>query len=167
MHNRNSLNVFTLFFIASLFSEHTWGQTVATFPVRPIHIIVSAAPGGNNDLVARAVGTQAAVGLGQAIVIDNKPGASALVGTQFVAKSKPDGYTLLHISNTFATVPAFILNPGYDPLKDFSAITLTAISPQIMVVRTSLPVITVKELIAFAKNRSPACLLYTSDAADE
>lgn len=121
------------------------------YPVRPIRLIVPLAPGGNADIVARAVAQQAAEGLGQQIVVENRPGASAMVGTQFVAKAAPDGYTLLAIANTFAVVPSLVSHPGYDPLKDFTGVSLTCLVPQVLVVNPALPARTVKEVIALAK----------------
>src|SRR5882672_4223174 len=93
------------------------------YPSRAIRIVVPLAPGGNVDIVARALAQSLGESVGQQIVIDNRPGASSLVGTQLVAKSAPDGYTLLAMANTFATVPSLISNPGYDPLKDFNGVS--------------------------------------------
>lgn len=121
------------------------------YPNRAIRIIVPLAAGGNVDIVARAMAEQVSRSLGQSVIVENRPGASSLVGTQLVAKAPPDGYTLLAIANTFATVPLIVANPGYDPLKDFSAITLTCLVPQVLVVNPSLPAHSVKELIALAK----------------
>ena len=123
------------------------------YPSKPIRIIVPVAPGGNLDLVARSIAQQLTDNIGQQVLVDNRPGASSLVGTQFVAKSIPDGYTLLVMANTFATVPLIVSNPGYDPLKDFTGVTLTCLVPQVLVVNPSLPVRSVKELIALAKAR--------------
>jgi tripartite-type tricarboxylate transporter receptor subunit TctC len=112
---------------------------------------VPLAPGGNADIVARAVAQQVAEGLGQQIIVENRPGASAMVGTQFVAKSPPDGYTLLAIANTFAVVPSLVSQPGYDPLKDFAGVSLTCLVPQVLVVNPSLPVRSIRDLIGLAK----------------
>ena len=133
----------------------------ADYPNRPIRIIVPLAPGGNVDIVARAVADQIAKGLGQPVVVENRPGASSLVGTHLVAKSAPDGYTLLAIANTFATVPLIVSDPGYDPLKDFAGISLTCLVPQVLVVNPSLPVQSVKELIALAR-AEPGKISYAS-----
>jgi len=126
-------------------------QTGASYPTRAIRLIVPLAPGGNSDIVARALAAQVAESIGQQIVVENRPGASAMVGTQFVAKSPPDGYTLLAIANTFAVVPSLVSHPGYDPLKDFAAVSLTCLVPQVLDVNPSLPVHSVKQLIALAK----------------
>lgn len=124
-----------------------------TYPAKPIRIVVPLAPGGNVDLVARAIAQRLSENIGSQVIVENRPGASSLVGTQFAAKSPPDGYTLLAIANTFAVVPSIVTNSGYDPLKDFTAISLTCLVPQVLVVNPSLPVKSVKDLIALAKAR--------------
>src|SRR5688572_7799096 len=100
-------------------------------------------------------------GLGQQILVDNRPGASSLVGTQHVAKSPGDGYTFLAMANTFAMVPSILSNPGYDPFRDFTAVTLTCLVPQVLVVNPALPVRSLKELIALARSR-PGELTYAT-----
>ena len=133
----------------------------APYPSKTIRIVVPLAPGGNVDLVARALAQTVSENIGQQIIIDNRPGASSLVGTQYVAKTPPDGYTLLAVANTFAMVPSIVSNPGYDPFKDFAAVTLTCEVPQVLVVNRTLPVYTVKELVALAKAR-PGELSYAT-----
>ena len=125
-------------------------QSPSDYPNRAIRIVVPLAAGGNVDIVARAVAEQISRSLGQAVLVENRPGASSLVGTQLVAKSAPDGHTLLAIANTFATVPSLVLNPGYDPLKDFAGITLTCFIPQVLIVNAAFPAQSVKDLIALA-----------------
>jgi tripartite-type tricarboxylate transporter receptor subunit TctC len=136
-------------------------QSAADYPHRAIRIVVPLAAGGNVDIVARTLAEQIAKGLGQPVLVENRPGASGLVGTQLVAKSAPDGYTLLAIANTFATVPLIVADPGYDPLKDFTGVTLTCLVPQVLVVNPSLPAQSVKELIALARAR-PGEISYAS-----
>lgn len=123
----------------------------ARYPGKPVRIVVPYAPGGNVDLIARAISPGMSASLGQQVIVDNRPGSSALVGTHLVAKSPPDGYTLLAMANTFAVVPSIISEPGYDPFKDFVAATLTCIVPQVLVINMALPVRSVKQLIALAK----------------
>jgi tripartite-type tricarboxylate transporter receptor subunit TctC len=123
--------------------------------------LAQSSAGGNVDIVARTVAEQISKSLGQAVIVENKPGASSLVGTQYVAKSAPDGYTLLAIANTFATVPLIVPSPGYDPLKDFAGITLTCLVPQVLIASPALPVRSVKELIALARSQ-PGKLSYAS-----
>lgn len=129
------------------------------YPVKAIRIIVPLVPGGNVDIVARALAAQMSESFGQQVIVENRPGASSLVGTQFVAKAAADGYTLLAMANTFATVPSLMKNPGYDALKDFTGVTLTCLVPMALVVTPTLPVRTVKDLIVLAKAR-PGQLAY-------
>jgi tripartite-type tricarboxylate transporter receptor subunit TctC len=131
------------------------------YPGRAVRVIVPLVAGGNLDIVARTVAEQIAKALGQPVVVENRPGASSLVGTQFVAKAAPDGYTLLAIANTFATVPLIVPEPGYDPLKDFAGVTLTCLVPQVLVVNPAVPARSVKELIALAKSQ-PGKISYAS-----
>ena len=137
------------------------GLAAQPYPAKPVRIIVPLAPGGNVDIVARSIAQQLTDSLGQQVIVENRPGASSLVGTQLAAKAPPDGYTLLAVANTFAMVPSIVSNPGYDPLRDFSAITQTCLVPQVLVVNPSLPVKSVKELIALAKAK-PGELSYAT-----
>jgi tripartite-type tricarboxylate transporter receptor subunit TctC len=136
-------------------------QTPAPYPAKPVRIIVPVAAGGNVDIIARTLAQRFTEGLGQQVIVDNRPSASSLVGTQLVAKSPPDGYTLLAIANTYASAPDIISNPGYDPVKDLVGVTLTARIPMVLVVNPSLPVRAVQELIALAK-KSSSELTYAS-----
>jgi tripartite-type tricarboxylate transporter receptor subunit TctC len=131
------------------------------YPSKPVRIVVPFAAGGNVDLVARGLAPRLAEGLGQPVVVENRPGSSAMLGTHWVAKSAPDGYTLLAMSNTFVVVPSIVAKPGYDPFKDFAAVTLTCHVPQVLVVNPALPVRSVKELVALARAR-PGELTYAS-----
>ncbi len=137
--------------LALFVSSAALAQAPTDYPARAIRVIVPLVAGGNLDIVARTVSEQIARILGQTVVVENRPGASSLVGTQAVAKSPPDGYTLLAIANTFATVPLVVANPGYDALKDFAGVTLTCLVPQVLIVNPALPPRTVTELIAFAR----------------
>ncbi|MGH8617669.1 MAG: Bug family tripartite tricarboxylate transporter substrate binding protein [Burkholderiales bacterium] len=150
--------------IAALAAAVTCSTQAQTFPAKPIRIIVPLAPGGNVDIVARLLAQHMAETFGQQVIVDNRPGASSLVGTQQVAKAPGDGYTLLAMANTFAMVPSIISNPGYDPLKDFSAVTLTCLVPQVVIVNPSLPVRSIKELIALARAR-PGQIAYGTSGA--
>ncbi len=134
------------------------------YPSKPIRLIVPLVPGGNLDIVARAVAAPLGESLGQQIIVENRAGASSLVGTQFVAKAPADGYTLLAIANTFATVPSLMKNSGYDAIKDFVGVSLTCLVPQVLVVTPSLPVRTVKDLVALGKAR-PGQLAYGTSGA--
>ena len=137
------------------------GVHAQSYPSRPVRVVVPLVPGGNLDIVARAISQRLAEGLGQQFIVENRPGASSLVGTQFVAKAAPDGYTLLVIANTFTAVPAVIANPGYDAVKDFTGVTMTCKVAQVLVITPTLPVKTVRDLIALGKAR-PGELSYGS-----
>lgn len=132
------------------------------FPSRPITLVSPWAPGGTNDLLCRLLAREAGDVLGQTIVVDNKPGASGVVGTTAVARSKPDGYTLtLGSTPNYATAPALYPNLPYNPLKDFTPIIGVATVPNVLVVPPSLPVNSVQELIAYIKAR-PGQVTYAS-----
>ncbi len=132
------------------------------YPNRPIRLIVPFPPGGGTDIVARAIVVKLAEGWGQQIIIDNRGGAGGVIGADTVAKSTPDGYTLL-----FGTPGALVINPllnsklPYDAMRDFAPVSLLALNPQLLAVHNSLPVNTVKELIALAKAQ-PGKLNYAS-----
>ena len=119
------------------------------WPTKPVRVIVPSVPGGNLDLVGRTVSQQIALGLRQQVIVENRAGST--IGARVVAKSAPDGYNLLMVSNSFSVRPILIADAGYDPVKDFAAVSLVGRIPLILVVNTSLPVRTVKEFIALAK----------------
>ena len=139
------------FLLASLVAGAALAQGT-DYPTRSVRIIVPLTAGGNVDIVARTVAEQISRSLGQPVLVENRPGASSLVGTQLVAKAAPDGYTLLAMANTFATVPLVVADPGYDPLKDFAGVSLTCLVPQVLVVNPAFSARSVKELIALAKS---------------
>jgi len=133
----------------------------ADYPVKPVHLIVPFAPGGGNDLLARLVSTQLAAGLGQQVVVDNRPGAAGITATDIVAKATPDGYTvLLGFIGPLALEPALTKVP-YDPVADFVSLELLAKSYHILVINPAVPARSVQELVALAK-REPGKLNYAS-----
>lgn len=137
-------------------------QETANYPNRPIRIIVPVAPGGNVDIVARAIAEPLARALGQQVIVENKPGASSLLGTNLVAKAPPDGYTLLAHSTTFVTASVLLKNPGYDPVKDFEPISVTCQIPMVLVVNPDkIPARSLKGFIAMSKAQ-PKGLAYAS-----
>ena len=149
-HRRPPVIVAAILFV--LLAPHGWSQTTP-YPVKLVRVINPVAPGGNQDVVARAIADQLARAFGQQVIVESRPGASAIVGTRFVKGAAPDGYTLLAVSNTFARVPSIVADAGYDPLRDFAPISQTCDVPLVLVVNPALPVKTVRELIALAKSR--------------
>ena len=122
----------------------------ASYPTRPIRLIVPQAPGGSNDIMARSVGQHLSARLGKQVVVDNRPGADALIGTELAARSAPDGYTRLLASAAYTMNPAVRKLP-YDPLKAFDWVAMLATGPTALTVGPLLPVNSVKELLAVAK----------------
>lgn len=131
------------------------------YPSKPIRIVVPAPPGGGTDAVARIIGNKLSVATGQTVIIDNRAGASGNIAGQIVAKANPDGYTLYAIFGSHVTNPSLFKDLGYDPIKDFSAITRLTGLPYLLVVYPALPIKNVKELIAVAKS-SKGGLTYAS-----
>ena len=124
-----------------------------TYPAKPIRLVVPFPPGGSLDVVARAIGQRLAEAWGQPVIIDNRPGAGGNIGADLVAKSAPDGYTILEGAlSTHAVNVSLYGKMPYDPVKDFAPITLVAITPNVLVVSRSFPVNSVPELIAYAKS---------------
>jgi tripartite-type tricarboxylate transporter receptor subunit TctC len=147
----------TLLLIAGLPS---WAQA-PKYPVKPIRMLVGFAPGGATDITARLLATPTGEALGQTMVVENRPGASSQIAGDLVARSAPDGYTLLMTTQTLMTSMMIEKKTFPDLMKDFSAVHLSATSPLILVVTPSLPVKNVKELIALARSR-PGQLNYGS-----
>jgi tripartite-type tricarboxylate transporter receptor subunit TctC len=132
-----------------------------SYPAKPIRIVVPYPPGGFNDTLGRTLAAKFTEAWGQPAIVENKPGANTLIGSDFVAKSPADGYTLLIVAFPFAVTPSLIKNMPYDTVKDFAPVILAAQSPNILVVNPGLPVKSVGELIALAKSK-PDGLSYAS-----
>lgn len=133
-----------------------------SYPAKPIRIIVPYSPGGTTDILSRAVGQKLTEAWGQQILVDNRPGASGMIGADAVAKAAPDGYTvLMAYTAEIAIMPNMGKKIAYDPVRDLAPVTLGAITPMILVAHPSLPVRSVKEFIALAKAR-PGQLPYAS-----
>jgi tripartite-type tricarboxylate transporter receptor subunit TctC len=146
MRDRSTL--FALLFAAIVWPAMGWGQT---YPVRPVRIIVGFGAGGP-DTTARIVAQQFASHFGQPFVVDNRPGANGIIGTDMVAKATPDGYTLLHTSGSFAVNPNIYRKLPYDPLNDLAPISRVCSSDgHILAVNPSFPPHNVKELVALAR----------------
>ena len=123
------------------------------YPNRPLRFVVPYPPGGSNDVLTRITAQVMSPGLGQQIVIDNRAGAGGMIGADNVAKSPPDGYSIVNVQASFTANAAMRTKMAYDPLKDFAYIGLMARGPLLVVVHPSLPVKNVRELIALAKAR--------------
>lgn len=121
------------------------------YPTRPVRLVVGFPPGGSTDLAARALGDKLSQALGQPIVVENKAGASGNIAAEQVARSAPDGYTLLMAATSFATAPAFFAKLSWDPVKDFTPVSLVATVPIIAVTHPSVPAKNLKELVAYSK----------------
>ena len=122
------------------------------YPTRAITLVIPFAPGGSTSIVGRAIADKLSEGLGEKVVVDNRPGAGGTVGTKAVAKSDPDGYTLLlGYTGTLAIGPSLYKHPGYDPRQDFAPIGMIGNAPNSLVVHPSFPAKTVAELVAYAK----------------
>jgi len=132
----------------------------AEYPDHPVRMIIPFPPGGSNDVVGRLVAKQLSAKLGQQVVVDNRGGAGGVLGTEAAVQAAPDGYTLLMISIGHAVNPA-LHKLTYDPIKSFAPISIFATGPNVLVVNPSLPVTSVKELIALAKEK-PGQLDYAS-----
>ncbi len=132
------------------------------YPSRPLRFIVPFPPGGSTDIYARIIGPRLADALRQQVVIDNRPGAGGALGADLAAKAPPDGYTIwLGQTNNLAIGPAMRTKNSYDPVRDFSPITLLMQAPQVMVVNAGSPITSIKELIAAAKSK-PGTLTFAS-----
>lgn len=124
-----------------------------TYPIRPVRLIVPSSPGGGTDTTARILSPKLTELLGQQVIVENRPGASTIVGMEAVARSAPDGYTLLIGNSTMTIIPSTHKNPRIDPVKDFAAVSQVVELPQILVSHPSFPGKNVRELIALAKQR--------------
>jgi tripartite-type tricarboxylate transporter receptor subunit TctC len=118
---------------------------------KPIHLVVAFGPGATTDLVARLIQPKLSEALGQAVIVENKPGAGGNIGAQQVRRASPDGYTLLLTSVAFAVNPTLYQNAGYDPFKDFSPVILGPSTPNIITVNPSVPAKSLRELLELAR----------------
>src|SRR5215210_5470459 len=139
--------------VAALGLSLVTGAAVAqAYPQKPIRMVVGFAPGGPNDTQARLIGEKLTANLGQQVIVDNRAGATGAIGTAFVAKSPPDGYTLMLISAGHSIIGNF-QKLSYHPIDDFTPVTQVSSSPFVLVVHPSLPVTSVAALIHLAKAR--------------
>ncbi len=142
----------------ALGAQAAWAQN---FPTRAIKIVVPATPGGAIDLIARSLAEKLTVSLGQPVLVENKPGASNNLGTDFVAKSAPDGYTLAIVASSHATNKHLFKVMPYDPVKDFAPVAYTHVVPLLLAVHPGVPAKTVPELVSWIK-ANPDKAIYAS-----
>jgi tripartite-type tricarboxylate transporter receptor subunit TctC len=154
---RNAVALVALLFLLPALVPPAAAQT---YPAKPIRLIIPFPPGGSNDIVGRIVAVQLSERLGKSVIADNRAGGNSIIGTELVANAQPDGYTLLVISTSFTTNPIIHKLP-YDPLKAFAWVAMLGVGPNVLAVTPSLPVTTVRELIALAKEK-PGQLIYAS-----
>ncbi|HTL30777.1 MAG TPA: tripartite tricarboxylate transporter substrate binding protein [Tepidisphaeraceae bacterium] len=144
--------------LASLLTTIVQAQT---YPAKPLRMVVPFAPGGGTDVIARYLANGMSESLNRQVVVDNRAGANGIIGTEIVARSAPDGYTLLFVSSPHSVNPSLYAKLPYDTLRDFAPVSMVATSPYVLVVHPSLPVRNVKELIALAKAK-PDEITYAS-----
>ena len=154
---RTPYGIWMAFFVGALALTPAYGQ----YPSKTVRLIVPFPPGGGTDTMARVLAPKLAEGIGQPVVIDNRGGAGATIGTEIAAKSPADGYTLLLATITNAIGASLYTNLKFDLVRDFAPVTRLATTPHVLVVHPSVPVKSVKELIALAKAR-PGALVYSS-----
>src|SRR5688500_10617351 len=154
----NAMTRIPAFFAAAFFSALTFAQE---YPSRPIHLIVPYTPGTGADILARLLGPKLGERWNVALVTENKPGATGNIGTEFVAKSAPDGHTLLVVATSFGTTPALRRSLPFDPVKSFAPVALVATSGLVVVAHPQLPARSMKVFIELAK-REPGRMHYSS-----
>lgn len=159
---RNSIDTVCKVYLAALIgvSAPAWPQG---YPAKPIRIVVAFSPGGTSDVIARMVGTKLSERLGQQVIVDNRAGAGGSIGAEHVARSVPDGHTLmLGTSSEIVIHPALNAKVGYDTARDFAPVTMIASTPLVLAVHPSMPVKSVRDFVALAKARPKAINYATS-----
>ena len=147
--------------VALLLAVSLGAGAAQTYPNKPIRFIVPFGPGGPGDAIGRMLGRKLTEGLGHPVVIDNRSGATTIIGTEIAARSPPDGYTLLLISTTHAVNPSLFQKLPYDPIKDFAPVTLITSTPFMLLVHPSVAAQSVSELLSVARSK-PGRLNYGS-----
>ena len=155
-----ALTVLAMSLPAVCFAQELGAEAVRNFPVRPIRLIVPFPPGGGNDIMGRFLAAKLSERFGRQTLVENRPGADGIIGAELAAKAPPDGYTLLIVSVSY-TMNAALHKLPYDPVKSFAPISQIGVGPGLLAVTPTLPVNSVKQLIALAKSR-PAQLTYAS-----
>ena len=170
MHGKSNRAVLTALALATLLIANAVlardgaRNGISAYPAKPVRMIVPLAPGGGSDIVGRIVAQALDEHWGQPVVVDNRPGAGSTVGTAIAARAPADGYTLLVSSSSMAISPALYKNLSFDIKRDFDEVTLIASQPSILAVHPSVPVSSVRELIALAKSQ-PGKLSFASAGA--
>ena len=136
-------------------------ENISDYPSHPLRIVVGFSPVGGADVATRMYSAKLSEIIKQSVIVDNRPGAGGSVGAAYVANSIPDGYTLLAVSSSYATIPSLYKPQGFDPAKDLTAVIMIAEAPMLLLVHQSLPARSVKELIALAKAK-PGQLNFSS-----
>ena len=165
-HHRLRCSPYIQLFVAGAFAAVTgMANAQPAYPVKPLRLVVPFAPGGSTDTIARLIGQKLDEALGQQVIIDNRPGAGGNLGVDYVAKSVPDGYTLIfgHVG-TFGFGPSLYAKLPYDLIRDFAPVALFAMVPNMLVVHPSLPVHSVRDLISYAR-ANPRKLNFGSSGA--
>lgn len=158
MKNHNYLFLFTFLFTALGTAQ------AQNYPSKTVRLIVPFAAGGSTDIMGRLVAQKLSESWGQQVIVDNRPGGSTVIGTDIVAKSAPDGHTLLVTPAPFTIVPSLLKKLPYDPAKDFAPITLINTTPLVVIVHPGVPAKNIKELVALAKAR-PGVLNFGSSGS--
>src|SRR4051794_40553253 len=149
---RKSMRISSIAALLLALTLHAWPALAQTqYPTKFIRFIVPYAPGGSSDVLARTIGQKLSDALGQTFVIDNRPGAGSMVGTDVAAKATPDGYTIILSDMPHTINPSIHARVPYDPIKDFAPITLIGVSPMFLFANPALHVQGLKDLIALAK----------------
>jgi tripartite-type tricarboxylate transporter receptor subunit TctC len=165
LYRRSSPAVAAGALLALVALSPSWALAQPAYPAKPIRLVVPVGPGGGYDFIARLMGARLGEALGQPFLVENRPGANGNIGSELVAKSTPDGYTILMggIGPQALSVGLY-QNLPFDPIRDFDAISLVAIQPNLLAVHASVPVKSLKEFIAFAKAR-PGQIAYASNGS--
>ena len=161
-----SLATSAVLILASIPGVHAApGGADANYPIKPIRLVVPQAPGGSNDIMARYIGGQLGERLGRQVVVDNRPGAEGMIGSEIVARAAPDGYTfLVGTAGGMSINPALRPDLSYNPFRDFAPVGMLVVNPQILVAHPSLAAKNVQELVALAKQK-PGQLNFASAGA--
>ena len=147
----NNFRCLCLLILSSLIGSLAWAQATASYPNKPVTLVVTYPPGGGADAMARLLAPKMAEALGQNVLVENKPGAGGQIGAAAVAKAAPDGYTLMLDASSFAVNPSLYPKLPYDTLKAFKPIGVVALFPNVVLVNSNFSAQSVSDLIAIAK----------------